>query len=83
MPPLILWGIYALGAYIRFKAIFPLTDVVVSCSLLLYFISLKVCNYQVIASENLMIIANYFHIMESFANIILMSHFPHLAGTTL
>lgn len=70
---------YALGAYIYFKATFPLTDVVVSCSLLLYVISLKVCNYQVIASENLLIIANYFHIIESFANFamyFLLESFP-------
>lgn len=40
----------------------------VSCSLLLYVISLNVRNYQVIASENLLIIANYFHITESFAS---------------
>ena len=59
---------YALGAYIHLKATLSLTDVVVSCSLLLYASSLKVCNYQVIASENLLIIANYFHIIESFAN---------------
>lgn len=61
-------ALYALGAYIHFKETFPLTNVVVSCSLLLQVISLKVCNYQVIATENLLIIVNYFHIIESFAN---------------
>lgn len=60
-----------LGAYPHFKATFPLTDVVASCPLLLYVISLKVCNFQVTASENLVIIANYSHITESFANFVM------------
>lgn len=65
---------YALGAYTLFKAAFPLTGVVVSCSSLLYVITVKVCNYQVIATENLLITANYFHIIETFVNFV--THYP-------
>lgn len=80
---------YALRAYIYFKETLPLTSIEVSCSLLLYVISFKVHNYQVITTENLLIIVNYFHITESFANFAI--YFPlepfsaslHLAGTTL